>query len=90
MAQSLTEGTGAMKGAVDHPDRQHRAAAGRTVPDVTNQGLTFDQAAQILQQAGFTVGRTCSTSRAARCATRTRPPGTMVPQGTQVQLWLGP
>ncbi len=58
------------------------------VPNVSNQGLTFAQANQILQQAGlvgvdvFDVG--------GQVRNQNPGPGTQVPPGTQVQLWVTP
>jgi eukaryotic-like serine/threonine-protein kinase len=58
------------------------------VPELRNQGLTFDQANAILQQAGlvgvdvFDVG--------GQVRQQNPGPGTQVPPGTQVQLWVTP
>jgi eukaryotic-like serine/threonine-protein kinase len=60
-----------------------------TVPDVANKGYSFDQANQILQQAGlvavkvfeFPGGQVRNQAPAA---------GTQVPKGSQVQLWIYP
>jgi eukaryotic-like serine/threonine-protein kinase len=60
-----------------------------TVPDVTNKGYNFDQANQILQQAGLT-GMKVFDFPGGQVRQQNPPAGTQVPSGTQVQLWLYP
>ena len=59
------------------------------VPDVSNQGLNFDQANQILQQAGLVAVKVFEFPGGQ---VRQQNPGanTQVPKGTQVQLWVYP
>jgi serine/threonine-protein kinase len=90
IAQSIAKGAGAIKGQTIILTVSTGPPLA-TVPDVTNQGLTFDQAAQRLQQAGFQAvlvyqppdgnGQVRAQSPAG---------GTQQPQGTQVQLWVYP
>lgn len=58
-----------------------------TVPDVSNQGLNFDQANAILQQSGL-VGVPMGDPN-AQVRNQNPAAGTPVAPGTQVQLWLG-
>jgi len=59
------------------------------VPDVTNKGYSFDQANQILQQAGL-VGAKVFEFPGGQVRQQNPPAGTQVPKGTQVQLWVYP
>jgi serine/threonine-protein kinase len=59
------------------------------VPDVSNKGYTFDQANQILQQAGL-VGNKAFEFPGGTVKQQNPAPGTQVPPGTQVQLWVLP
>jgi beta-lactam-binding protein with PASTA domain len=59
------------------------------VPDVTNKGYNFDQANQILQQAGL-VGVKAFDFPGGQVRQQNPAAGTQVPKGTQVQLWLYP
>ncbi len=58
------------------------------VPDVTNKNLTFDQAAKILQDAGFIADKVFDAGGQVR--NQSPAPGTVEPQGTHVQLWIYP
>jgi serine/threonine-protein kinase len=57
------------------------------VPDVSNKGLTFDQANQLLQQAGL-VGVKVFDFPNGQVRQQNPAAGTQVPKGTQVQLWV--
>jgi eukaryotic-like serine/threonine-protein kinase len=88
IAQSLTPGSGAVTGAsiiltvsAGPPQVQ--------VPDVSNQGYSFDQAAQILQQAGLQAVKVVDFP-GGQVRQENPPAGTTVAQGTQVQLWVMP
>jgi serine/threonine-protein kinase len=59
------------------------------VPDVSNKGLTFDQANQMLQQVGL-VGVKVFDFPNGQVRQQNPPAGTQVPKGTQVQLWVYP
>jgi serine/threonine-protein kinase len=88
ISQSLAENVGAVKGqaiilTVSTGPPQV------TVPDVTNQGLSFDQAAAALQQAGLGAVKMFDFP-GGQVRNQNPGPGTPVPAGTQVQLWLGP
>jgi serine/threonine-protein kinase len=88
LAQDPPEGSGVEKG-----DRVILTVSSGppmvAVPDVSNKGYSFDQANQILQQAGlvavkvfeFPGGQVRNQNPAA---------GTQVPKGSQVQLWIYP
>jgi beta-lactam-binding protein with PASTA domain/serine/threonine protein kinase len=58
------------------------------VPNVSNQNLTFDQAAQALQQQGLVADRVNEGN--GPVFNQNPPAGTTVPQGTHVQLWVYP
>ena len=88
MKQSLTDGSGAAKGATIILTVSTGPPV-VAVPDVTNQNLTFDQAASILQKAGFTAVNVFDFP-GGQVRNENPVGGTMVPQGTQVQLWMGP
>lgn len=60
-----------------------------TVPDVTNKGYSFDQANQILQQAGLS-GQKVFDFPGGQVRQQNPQAGQQVPSGTQVQLWLYP
>jgi eukaryotic-like serine/threonine-protein kinase len=59
------------------------------VPDVSNQGLSFDQASQVLAQAGLVAVKVFEFPGGQ---VRQQNPGanTQVPKGSQVQLWIYP
>ena len=59
------------------------------VPDVTNKGYTFDQANQILQQAGL-VGVKVFDFPGGQVRQQNPAADAQVPKGTQVQLWVYP
>jgi serine/threonine-protein kinase len=59
------------------------------VPDVTNKGLNFDQANQILAQAGLT-GAKVFELPGGQVRQQNPAPGTPVQKGSQVQLWILP
>ena len=88
IAQSLPPGSGAVTGAsiiltvsAGPPQVQ--------VPDVSNLGYSFDQAAQILQQAGLQAVKVVDFP-GGQVRQQNPPPNTTVAQGTQVQLWVMP
>jgi serine/threonine-protein kinase len=60
-----------------------------TVPDVTNKGYSFDQANQILQQAGLSAVKVFDFP-GGQVRQQNPGAGSQVPGGTQVQLWLYP
>jgi serine/threonine-protein kinase len=57
------------------------------VPDVTNKGLSFDAANQILAQAGLT-GAKVFELPGGQVRQQNPAPGTQVQKGSQVQLWI--
>jgi serine/threonine-protein kinase len=59
------------------------------VPNVSNIGMSADQATQVLQQAGFQVVVVVNIP-GGTVKQQNPPPGTSVPQGSQVQLWVLP
>jgi eukaryotic-like serine/threonine-protein kinase len=59
------------------------------VPDVTNKGYNFDQANQILQQAGLS-GVKVFEFPGGQVRQQNPAAGAQVPKGTQVQLWIYP
>ncbi|GIH18678.1 Stk1 family PASTA domain-containing Ser/Thr kinase [Rugosimonospora africana] len=59
------------------------------VPNVSNVGLSFDQANQVLQQAGL-VGVQVLAIPGGQVRQQNPPAGTPVAPGTQVQLWITP
>jgi eukaryotic-like serine/threonine-protein kinase len=60
------------------------------VPDLSNKGYTFDQANQLLQQVGL-VGVPVTPNLPGEQVRAQNPgPGTQVPSGSQVQLWILP
>ncbi|OLB66662.1 MAG: serine/threonine protein kinase [Actinobacteria bacterium 13_2_20CM_2_72_6] len=59
------------------------------VPDLANKGLTFDQANQMLQQVGL-VGVKLFELPNGQVRQQNPAPGTQVPKGSQVQLWIYP
>jgi serine/threonine-protein kinase len=59
------------------------------VPDVSNKGYSFDQANQMLQQVGL-VGNKAFEFPGGTVKQQNPAPGTQVPPGTQVQLWVLP
>ena len=88
IAQSLPPGSGAVKGAsiiltvsLGPPQVQ--------VPNVSNLGYSFDQAAQILQQAGLQAVKVVDFP-GGQVRQQNPAPNTTVPSGTQVQLWVMP
>ncbi len=88
IAQSLPPGSGAVTGAsiiltvsAGPPQVQ--------VPNVSNLGYSFDQAAQILQQAGLQAVQV-SDFPGGQVRQQNPGQGTTVAQGTQVQLWVMP
>jgi len=88
MAQSLKEGAGAVKGesiiltVSTGPPME-------VVPNVVNQGLSFDQASSILQKAGFTAVNMFDVP-GGQVVNQNPAPNTQAPKGSQVQVWLGP
>jgi eukaryotic-like serine/threonine-protein kinase len=87
VAQSIPAGAGVEKGAsiiltvsTGPPQVQ--------VPDVTNKGYSFDQAAAILQQQGLIADKVFDAGGQVR--NQSPGPGQTVPQGTHVQLWVYP
>jgi serine/threonine-protein kinase len=60
-----------------------------TVPDLTNKGLSFDQANAQLQQLGL-VGVDVFDLPGGQVRQQNPPGGTQVAPGTQVQLWVTP
>jgi beta-lactam-binding protein with PASTA domain/predicted Ser/Thr protein kinase len=88
IAQSIAQGSGTEKGktiilTVSSGPPQV------TVPDVTNQGLSFDQAAKILQDAGFQAIQVYALP-GGQVRVESPAGGTVAAQGTQVQLWIYP
>lgn len=87
-AQSLQAGSGAVSGALivltvsTGPPQA-------TIPDVTNQNLTFDQAAKILKDAGF-VAVEVPGSPGGTVKLQSPAGGSVALEGTQVQLWVFP
>jgi serine/threonine-protein kinase len=59
------------------------------VPDLVNKGYSFDQANQLLQQAGLVANKVFDFP-GGQVRQQSPSPGTQVPKGTQVQLWLYP
>ena len=57
------------------------------VPDLSNKGLSFDQANQMLQQVGL-VGVKVIELPGGQVRQQNPPAGTQVPKGSQVQLWI--
>ena len=60
-----------------------------TVPDVTNKGLSFDQANAALQQVGLS-GVAVLNFPGGQVRQQNPAAGAQVPKGTQVQLWVYP
>jgi eukaryotic-like serine/threonine-protein kinase len=88
IAQSLPPGSGAVTGA----SIILTVSAGPpqvAVPNVSNLGYSFDQAAQILQQAGLQAVQV-SDFPGGQVRQQNPGQGTTVAQGTQVQLWVMP
>jgi serine/threonine-protein kinase len=88
LAQSLPPGSGAVKGAsiiltVSSGPPQVQ------VPNVSNLGYSFDQATQILQQYGLQAVKVADFP-GGQVRQQNPGPGTTVPSGTQVQLWVMP
>jgi eukaryotic-like serine/threonine-protein kinase len=88
IAQSLRPGSGAVTGAsiiltVSSGPPQVQ------VPNVSNVGYSFDQAAQILQQAGLQAVKV-SDFPGGQVRQQNPGQGATVPSGTQVQLWVMP
>ncbi|HEY1487120.1 MAG TPA: Stk1 family PASTA domain-containing Ser/Thr kinase [Micromonosporaceae bacterium] len=87
-AQSIDPGTGVTKGT----SIILTVSTGPplvTVPTVENAGLSYDQAAAILQKAGFTVVNMFDFP-GGQVRNQNPQPNTQAPYGSQVQLWLGP
>ncbi|HEY2794388.1 MAG TPA: PASTA domain-containing protein, partial [Micromonosporaceae bacterium] len=87
-AQSIDPGTGVTKGT----SIILTVSTGPplvAVPNVENQGLSYDQAASILQKAGFTEVNMFDFP-GGQVTNQNPQPNTQAPQGSQVQLWLGP
>jgi serine/threonine-protein kinase len=59
-----------------------------TVPDLVNKGYSFDQANQLLQQAGLVGVKASPDFPGFQVRQQSPPAGTQVPKGAQVQLWL--
>ena len=59
------------------------------VPDVSNKGYNYDQAAQLLQQAGLVANKAFEFP-GGTVKQQNPGAGTQVPPGTQVQLWVLP
>jgi beta-lactam-binding protein with PASTA domain len=59
-----------------------------TVPNLSNQGLSLDQATQALQQLGLVAVPVFNIGGQVR--NQNPGPGTQVPPGSQVQLWVTP
>lgn len=59
------------------------------VPNVTNQGLSFDQAAAILKKAGFVAVKMFDYP-GGQVRNQNPAPGTMLTVGSQVQVWVYP
>jgi serine/threonine protein kinase/beta-lactam-binding protein with PASTA domain len=88
ISQSLDQGTGATKGeSIILTVSTGPPLA--TVPDLQNKGLSYDQAAQILQKAGFSAVSMFDFP-GGQVRQQNPQPNTQAPEGTQVQLWLGP
>jgi serine/threonine-protein kinase len=88
IAQSLSQGSGAVKGQ----QITLTVSAGPpqvTVPNVSNLGYSFDQASQVLQQAGLQAVLVVDFPGGT---VKLQNPGqdSVVPQGTQIQLWVMP
>jgi serine/threonine-protein kinase len=86
--QSIDPGSGAEKGQTIILT----VSAGppqATVPDVTNQGLSFDQAAQKLKDAGFVAVQVFAVP-GGQVRNQSPPGGTVEAEGSQVQLWIYP
>ncbi len=60
-----------------------------TVPNVSNIGLTFEQAQQVLQQAGFVVVEVFDFP-GGQIRNQNPAAGQNAPQGSTVQVWMGP
>ena len=60
------------------------------VPDVSNKGYSYDQAAQILQQAGLAATQAPGSLPGGQVRFQNPGAATQVPGGTQVQLWVLP
>jgi serine/threonine-protein kinase len=88
LAQSLPDGSGAVKGQ----SIILTVSSGPplvAVPALSNLGYTIDQATQLLQQAGLVVQNVFDFPN-GHVINQNPQPGTMVPQGSTVQVWLGP
>jgi eukaryotic-like serine/threonine-protein kinase len=86
IAQDPSEGSGVEKGA----RVILTVSAGPPmvpVPDLSNKGLSFDQANQMLQQVGL-VGQKIIELPGGQVRQQNPPAGTQVPKGSQVQLWI--
>jgi beta-lactam-binding protein with PASTA domain len=88
LAQSLDPGSGAVQGqsiiltvSIGPPQSP--------IPNVSNVGLSYDQAATILQQAGFQPVAVINIPNGT-VKNQNPPPGTVAAPGTQVQLWVLP
>ena len=88
MAQSLDDGTGTTKGT----SIILTVSTGppmATIPNVSNVGLSFDQASEILKKAGFTAVNMFDFP-GGQVRNQNPQPNTQAAEGSQVQLWLGP
>jgi serine/threonine-protein kinase len=88
LAQSIADGAGAVKGQTIILTISSGPPLA-TVPDLVNKGYSFDQANQILQQVGL-VGVKVVELPGGQVRQQNPGPGTPVPRGTQVQLWIYP
>ena len=60
------------------------------VPDLSNKGYSYDQAVQILQQAGLTATQAPGSLPGGQVRFQNPGAGTQVPSGSPVQLWVLP
>jgi serine/threonine-protein kinase len=86
--QSIPDGAGVEKGATIILTTSSGPPM-VAVPDVSNKGYNFDQANQILQQAGLS-GNKAFEFPGGTVKQQNPGPGTQVAPGTQVQLWVLP
>ncbi|HKD97989.1 MAG TPA: PASTA domain-containing protein, partial [Micromonosporaceae bacterium] len=88
ISQSLPQGAGAVNGQTIILTVS-TGPPSAPVPDVSNKGYTFDQASQILKQAGFQAVLVADFP-GGQVRFQSPTAGTSVPLGTQVQLWVAP
>jgi serine/threonine-protein kinase len=86
LTQSIADGSGAVKGQTIILTISSGPPL-VTVPNLVNQGYSFDQANQILQQLGLTAQKMFEIP-GGQVRQQNPSPGAQVPKGTQVQVWI--